>query len=310
MGRSVKGNPYIIVFAICLLLTACKAATGSPRFTPSPEFTSQPAASPTPLVPSPTPVPLAALVNGEPITLAAYQTELVRYSAALGRELTPEDNQHVMQEMIDGLLLSQSAVKNGFIADEALVQSRINALIQRLGSQEPPKKPGSLADLEKWLANNGYTDESFRQDLAHAVQAAWMRDQVVSQTPRTAEQAHAQQILLSTPEQANEILGRLQAGANFATLASEIDPVTAGELGWFPRGYLFYPELEAAIFALQPGQYTAIIQTAVGYHIVELIELDPQRPLSPDALLQLQKQTLSGWITEQRRQSDIQIFAP
>ena len=72
----------------------------------------------------------------------------------------------------------------------------------------------------------------------------------------------------------------LEAGADFTELAYEYDPLTGGDLGWFPAGYLLQPDVETAAFSLQPGQYSGIIQTSYGYHIVYVIERDSNHPLS------------------------------
>jgi len=91
-------------------------------------------------------------------------------------------------------------------------------------------------------------------------------------------------------------------------LAWEYSPETGGELGWFPRGYLFQPAVEEAAFALQPGQFSGIIETAYGFHIIEVIERDPQRPLSADALLAAQRTVIETWLTDRRAQSAIEIY--
>ncbi len=76
----------------------------------------------------------------------------------------------------------------GFVADDAVVQQRLDELVSRLGSQDA---------LEQWMAANGYVEADFRQDLRRAVQAAWMRDRIASDVPAVAEQVRARQILLS-----------------------------------------------------------------------------------------------------------------
>lgn len=101
----------------------------------------------------------------------------------------------------------------------------------------------------------------------------------------------------------------MKAGWNFDDLAARYDPLTKGELGWFPRGYLPEPAIEEAAFALQPGQFSDIIQTQAGYHILFVEERDPARPLSPDALLTLQERAIQDWLTQQRNESTI-LFAP
>jgi peptidyl-prolyl cis-trans isomerase C len=127
--------------------------------------------------------------------------------------------------------------------------------------------------------------------------------------PQTAEQVHARQILLRTAEAAAQELAQLQAGQDFTELAKQADPVTGGDLGWFPRGYLFFPELDQAVFSLEPGKFSDVIQTSIGYHILYVIEKDPARLLDPQARLILQEKALKNWLDERRQQSKIEIIS-
>ena len=83
----------------------------------------------------------------------------------------------------------------------------------------------------------------------------------------------------------------------------------APELGWFPRGYLLEPVLEEIAFLLEPGQYSDVIESDVGYHILLVMERDPQHQLSPDAYLVMQEKALGDWLTQKRAESDI-VLAP
>jgi peptidyl-prolyl cis-trans isomerase C len=292
-----------VLLGVMLLLAACRGGVESP--TPTPAFASpvpaQPTQTSTPFQPSPTPQPLAARVNGEEITLTRYQAELARYQAAVGTQLATEDEQRVINDMIDRTLLAQAAAETGFKVDATAVQSRIVQLISQLGSDQ------ALVD---WMASNGYTEESFRADLAQSLAAAWMRDKIVSSVPTTAEQVHARQILLYNSEDANKALAELSSGKDFAALAAQYDPVAKGDLGWFPRGYLTDQKLEEVAFSLQPGESSQVIETKIGYHVLQVIERDPSRALDPDARLTLQMQALGKWLADRRANSEIQILLP
>jgi len=136
-----------------------------------------------------------------------------------------------------------------------------------------------------------------------------MRDKIAASIPATAEQVHAIQILLYNADAAQQALGYLKAGWKFPDLAARYDPVTKGELGWFPKGYLPDPAIETAAFALQPGQYSDVIQTQAGYIILYCVERDPAHLLSPDALLTLQEHAVQNWLTQQRNAGKI-LFTP
>ncbi len=75
---------------------------------------------------------------------------------------------------------------------------------------------------------------------------------------------------------AKDILDSLKNGADFAILAKRYsqDPASAvqgGDLGFVKKG-IFYPEFEAAAFALKPKQISDIIETQAGYHIIQMLE--------------------------------------
>jgi peptidyl-prolyl cis-trans isomerase C len=291
------------VLSLILILTLAACGTpGSPaQPTSTPTLASSPTPSPTPTV---TPVPLAVSVNGEGITRPEYEAELLRYQQAqtdLGNTVSQETAaKAVSNELIDLLLLAQGAATKGYRVDDAALQGRIDDLISQVG--------GSAA-LADWQTAHGYTDAAFRSNLRLQMEAAYMRDQLAASVPATAEQVHVKQILLYNEDAARKALDYLNAGWKFEELAARYDPATRGELGWFPRGYLSDPAVETAAFALQPGQSSDIIQAQAGYEILYLVELDPARVLSPDALLTLQERAVQDWLAQQRNKSTI-LFTP
>jgi len=254
--------------------------------------------------PTSTPVPMALIVNDEGLPQAEFDAELDRYRqsmADLGVTVTPEEAIQVVQdEFVVQMLLAQSAVSSGYAYDEAALQARIDALSESIGGAEA---------FAAWMADHGYTEEQFRASLRRQVAAAWMRDQVIDAVPGVAEQVHIRQIMLYNESDAQTVYELLQAGWDFATLADQYAPLTKGELGWFPRGYLVHPTIEEAAFALQPGETSPVVASSVGWHILYLVARDPARPLSPDALLTLQEHALLDWLTMRRNESTI-VLAP
>lgn len=75
---------------------------------------------------------------------------------------------------------------------------------------------------------------------------------------------------------AEDILDSIKHGADFAAMAKKYsdDPGSAsqgGDLGFVKRG-VFYPEFEAAAFALKPGEISDVVESPVGFHIIQLLE--------------------------------------
>jgi peptidyl-prolyl cis-trans isomerase C len=137
-----------------------------------------------------------------------------------------------------------------------------------------------------------------------------MRDQIINNVPETADQVHVMQILLPTQAETDQVYSSLQSGKDFLDVAYTYDTQTGGDLGWFPHGYLSDSRIDDAAFGLQPGQYSAVIQTDVGFHILYLVERDPAHPLTPEARQALQVKAVQNWLSDRRAHSQIQILLP
>lgn len=105
---------------------------------------------------------------------------------------------------------------------------------------------------------------------------------------KNEEQVGARHILKEVDKEAGEeakktaraaiedIEKRLQGGADFAEIATaeSDDPGSAkngGDLGLFGKGRMV-PPFEAAAFALEPGQTSAIVESDFGFHIIRVYE--------------------------------------
>ena len=284
------------ILILSLALSSCAPLLGTPTSTPTP-----PEPTETPVPPTSTPLPSAATINGEYITLTEFQTELERYQSAqkaLDKTVTEHAaKKTVLDDLIAQVLLAQGARDAGFNLTEADLQSRIEALA---------KEVGGVDKLKAWQSTNGYDDESFEIALKRAVESAWMRDKIIADVPGTVEQVHVRQILTYNEDDAKAALDQLKAGKDFDELATLYDPVTHGELGWVPRGYLLDSKADKAVFTLKAGEYSEIIATKAGFHIFKVVERG-EHSLSPDALLSVQEQALQKWVSDHREQSDIVI---
>jgi len=266
--------------------------------------------------PSPTPEPpVAALVNGQPIYLADYERKLGQYEASLpaqgidpnspeGRKKMGWASDYILNVMIEQVLTEQAAVAAGVVVSDAEVDAYMQMVIDENGGEEAFR-----AKLAEW----GETYEDAWQEVRAQLIGMAMTQRIVDSVPTVAEHVHARHILVDTPQEAERILAQLQAGADFAALAQAYSQDTStrasgGDLGFFPRGILVAPEVEEAAFALQPGQFSGVVTSALGYHIVQVIERDPARPISPENLRILQDRAIQKWIEDLWAQADVQRF--
>jgi parvulin-like peptidyl-prolyl isomerase len=176
--------------------------------------------------------------------------------------------------------------------------------------------PGSF---ETWLQANQWTEEAFRDALAYEMLTERVASIVTDDVPLTVPQVRARYIQVDDLALAQSILEQVRAGGDFATLAREnsVDQATAedgGDLGYFSEGTLLVPELEEAAFALQENEVSDVItaSTADGsqtvYYLVQVVDIDPERPLGPDQRAALLQERFESWLAEQWSQAVIERF--
>jgi parvulin-like peptidyl-prolyl isomerase len=97
------------------------------------------------------------------------------------------------------------------------------------------------------------------------------------------ERASAQHILVkpasdadadrvAAEEKIEDIRKKIQDGAKFEELAAEHSECPSGKqangsLGWFTRG-MMVPEFDNAVFSMEVGELSEIIETQFGFHII------------------------------------------
>ncbi len=86
-----------------------------------------------------------------------------------------------------------------------------------------------------------------------------------------APEVRASHILVDTEVEANEALGRIKNGEDFAKVAKELSNCPSkskgGDLGFFGPGRMV-PEFEKAAFALTKDQVSEPVMTQFGYHLI------------------------------------------
>lgn len=271
-------------------------------------------AVPTPVPPTATPSePLAALVNGQPITLAEYEKELARYEQAQAElGITPDDGSPdyrgtVLDALIETELIAQAAAEMGLAITPEMIDARLAELEEASGGPE---------NFAAWLDSNQWSREEFREALSAEMLTEEMVARVTADVPTTAEQVNARYLQVDDLALAQSLLEQARGGADFAALAREysLDRITGengGDLGYFAQGSLLVPEIEAAAFALQPGEISEVIEasqadgTGTTYYIVQVINKDPQRELSSDLRFVLLQQRFEAWLAEQWVQAEV-----
>ncbi|HEV2527575.1 MAG TPA: peptidylprolyl isomerase [Thermomicrobiales bacterium] len=152
------------------------------------------------------------------------------------------------------------------------------------------------SDYIQWVA---------RPALARERVSASIHDSVGQSGP----QVHAQHILLSTQELAQQTYDQLSAGANFAELARTLSADTAtapngGDLGWFSR-YDVETSMWDAVSGLEPGTITQPFQTPYGWEIVQVLESSPDRGFTEDQLTAVREAAVQEWLDARAAEANV-----
>jgi parvulin-like peptidyl-prolyl isomerase len=258
---------------------------------------------------------LVASVNGQAILLSDFQRQAwdtQRYFMDQGGidPNTPEGQsqllylrRQVLNDMINQALLEQAAKEMNISATAADAEASLEKYIVEIGGE---------AKFEESLTETGSTREQVIEMERASLIGKQMLDQIAADVPDKAEFVHARHILCQAANECQDVLVRLDAGEDFAIIAREVSQDQTskdrgGDLDWVTRG-MSSQQLEEAMFALQAGQRSEVVQSDFGYHVIEVIERDPNRALSEAQLIQLKERKLQEWQLERRAQADIVIY--
>jgi parvulin-like peptidyl-prolyl isomerase len=244
----------------------------------------------------------------------------------------------VLEDMIDAELVRQEAAKLGITVTDGEIQEEIE---RQFGYERNPPTPTPTAtpitpttaitvtpvpttppmteeqfqknysEYVLALRNNaGFSETAFRNLFELSLYQQKLQESLAEELPTTDEQVRARHILVETEEEAQGVLERLEAGEDFAALANELsqDPGSEdGDLGWFPRGQMV-SEFEEVAFGLQPGETSEPVETTFGYHIIQVLERDPNHALDEATLEQRRASALLDWLAEQKQSDAVERF--
>lgn len=260
--------------------------------------------------PEPELVDRIVAVVGDSVILASELDEQVERLRATGQPVPTDPDaldelkRQELDSMINELVMLQAAERDSIVVAPEDVEGQVDAAVE-----EQIRRFGSQAGFEEALSREGLTLEEYRAIVARGARRAGVQQQFMGviqrdRTPPPVSEAEVREFfeerraelgrrpatiefkqVVVTPDpsdsamararaEAEEVLAELQEGEDFATLARRHSDDTAtrqqgGELGWFRRGR-FVPEFERMAFALRPGQFSPIVETSFGLHIIKV----------------------------------------
>jgi peptidyl-prolyl cis-trans isomerase SurA len=287
-------------------LSSARAQTPAPAGKPSP-----PAATPARASAAERLDGIAAVVNDDLVLESDVEEQL--YLFLMRAQVRPDSaaidtlRRQVLNQLIDEKLIVAEAKRQGLTVPETEVGKQVDQAIadakERLGGDsgfqeqlvrenttEQKLRDKYRTDLERQLLAQRLVEKQFPRKRGGVTAAeaeayfkanrdkfpkvpAEVRVQVIQIAPRADSVADA-----TAKAKALAARKRIVAGEKFAKVAADVseDANTAhagGDLGFIPRGALDRP-LDEAVFGLKPNQLSQPVRSAVGWHIIEVLERD------------------------------------
>jgi len=245
---------------------------------------------------------IVAVVDNEIILQSELEFQTSIFASQRGMDQSsPELKKQILNSMIDEKLVYAQAELDSIIITDSEISQRIEYQINVLQQQY-----GSISQIEEMY---GMSIEKIKRELREDVRKNLMVQRLREKNfaPVEASRREVEEFfntykdsLGMIPEKlhifhifrnpkttdrlkqqykdfANAIRDSIvNQGASFEDMAKKYseDPGSkafGGDLGFVKKG-VFYPQFEAAAFALEVGDISNVIETPVGYHIIESLE--------------------------------------
>lgn len=272
----------------------------------------------------------------------AVRSAEIRAGQALPTPFRDSVYRAVLDRLVAFHLLLQESERRRIAVDDAAVDARIDTI-----RSDFPNDEAFEARLDSWNTSLAVLRDEARRDLLveRVLESAVFADiEIDTDTVRAFYEQHpaqfterggvrARHILIAAspdaaaPEraEARERARRLRAeaadGADFAALAREHsdDPGSAaegGDLGLVVEGRTA-PAFEAALFALEPGELSDVVETPFGFHVIQMVERRDDRvlpfeeargPIRELLLQQEQQARTAAFIDDLKARHDVRIL--
>jgi len=251
---------------------------------------------------------VVAVVNDEPILASEVDEQLALLAASRRVDLADtavvaEARKEILSQLIEERLIIDYAGKKGIIVTDDQIEPQVQASID-----EVKARVGSEEKFQEELAREGMTLDSLRERYRQDMRKEAMAQRIIEREirskvkvtdadvdtffrnnkdqlpvkPATYELAHI--LVIPRPDasrqaaaraRAEKALSRLNAGESWDKVCAEMseDPSSAANGGMLGEAKVgdFDPAFEAAISDIEPGQRTGIVETAAGFHVIELL---------------------------------------
>lgn len=216
----------------------------------------------------------------------------VDFKSADGKKVLTQARKDTMARLVEDALVSNEAVRLKVSVTTKDLNDKFDALVKSNGGE---KSFASVLKQYYKLTPNEFKEEIYRPRLLRQMLA----DKYASDDSVNAD----------AKKKADEILGKVKAGGDFAELAKQYSQDTSasngGDLGFFGKGKMV-PEFEKAAFALKAGEVSDVVKTVYGYHIIKVTEIKGDEIRASHILIKTKD--FNTWLADSVKSAKKNIF--
>jgi peptidyl-prolyl cis-trans isomerase C len=288
---------------------------------------------PEPPKPMPAQLPeVLARVNGQSVTKADFDRLVKNMETSAGQPIPAERRDEVLRRALDQLVTYTVLQQETKARNVAVADAEVDENLQRMKQNFPDEKAFQAA-----LSARGWTVDQLRADTRTDLAINKLMETEVAAQPAATdaevrdfydknpdqfkqdEAVRASHILIRADEKADaatkqkararaEALAKeAKAGADFAKLAKENSAdgsaAQGGDLNFMQRGQTV-AAFDKAIFSMQPGQISDVVETEFGFHVIKVTEKRAASTMPFDQV----SGRIRDYLTEQGKQRRAQSF--
>jgi parvulin-like peptidyl-prolyl isomerase len=157
---------------------------------------------------------------------------------------------------------------------------------------------------QSFLQKANLTDAAYRELKRADLERELLQKNIGTTVPATDEMVHARHIVVDNQDSLQQVQQKLSEGVPFDQVAKDFSTDTAtrdkgGDLGWVARGQQS-AAFDSAAFSQPIGDVGQPVQTPTGNEIIQVLERDPNHPLTPEQIEGKSSQAYQTWYAEAR----------
>lgn len=220
----------------------------------------------------------------------------VDFDTADGQKRLRIKERQILTKMVEDRAIEILAQKEGIKINESDLTKSVDQKLEKMGN--------GAAVKEQLTRLYGWTIADFKEKV---VRPSLYREKLENVFEEKYQNSKTSKDKIEAAE--NELNGRVK---NFSEVVTEFSDGSsnqaAGELGWFRKDQIV-PEIADQIFALKKGERSAVLESPLGFHIVEMEErkMSGKDELARIRQIFVSKKTFADWIDEELEKMKISV---